>query len=142
MGETPFFMTHAYDARQPSMLDVIHYGEMIQPEEYRIELIRKMIVARQEVKEYMEHNKQIHLDKINQQRKEGQYQIGDLVWLYVQRLSKGLSKKFMLPWQGPYRILEIKNGINFQTSKSRRTEIDATCSYRKIEEIYHTQKTH
>ena len=114
MGETPFFMTHGFDARQPSMLDVVHYGEAIQPEEYRIELIRKMIVTRQEVKEYMEHNKQIHLEKINQQRKEGQYQIGDLVWLYVQRLSKGLSKKFMLPWQGPYRILEIKNGINFR----------------------------
>lgn len=44
---------------------------------------------------------------INQQQKEHQYKIGDLVWLYAKMRKPGRNPKLMIRWHGPFRIIRF-----------------------------------
>ena len=56
------------------------------------------------------------------EQKPSEFQIGDLVWLYVHQKKKGLSLKLMHLWHGPYQIVELTSPVNakLQTMNSRK----------------------
>ena len=52
-----------------------------------------------------------------QQHKNGdverRFNIGNKVWLYIPRAIKGLTKKLLYKWHGPYRVVKTKGPHNY-----------------------------
>ena len=42
------------------------------------------------------------------------FEIGQRVWVYTPKTKKGLSKKFLCNWFGPYRIVEQSSPVHYR----------------------------
>ena len=50
----------------------------------------------------------------DQQAKPTKYKVGQKVWIYTPKTKKGLSKKLLYKWHGPFRIVKQLSPVNFQ----------------------------
>jgi hypothetical protein len=104
-NETPFFLDHAYDAMQPSFLDILSRsvdsdGDRIM--DYKSDLMERMIKAREEVERYNHKIPDKRTQKANERRHDHSFRMGDLVWLYIKRRKPGLSMKMTNPHGGDH----------------------------------------
>jgi hypothetical protein len=51
-----------------------------------------------------------------------QFKVGDFVWYYTPRGTKGLSRKWELRTQGPYRIVRRVNFVNYVIQRSESSK--------------------
>ena len=45
---------------------------------------------------------------------ESQFQVGDIVWLYIPAVKSGLSRKLSSLWRGPYTVLDKATTVNYK----------------------------
>ena len=84
-----------------SILD--HRKSIVEKEELAKNLARENIQrSQQKMKEYYDRNSSQPL-----------FEIGRLVWVYTPKMEKGLSKKLLYNWFGPYRIVEQSLSCSF-----------------------------
>ena len=60
-------------------------------------------VSQQKIKDYYDHKS-----------KTPNFQIGQSVWVYTPKTKKGLSRKLLQNWFGPYRIVEQSSPVHFR----------------------------
>ncbi len=53
-------------------------------------------------------------DYYDQKAKMPTFEIGQRVWVYTPKTKKGLSKKLLHNWFGPYRIVEQLSPVHFR----------------------------
>ena len=64
------------------------------------------------MKEYYDHNASQPL-----------FKIGQSVWVYTPKTKKGLSKKLLYNWFGPYRIVEQSSPVHYQLSAKNNKKV-------------------
>jgi len=74
--------------------------------EYRKRIVKKVELAQNLATENLQRAQQKMKDYYDQKTKEPVFEVGQRVWVYTPRTRKGLSKKLMDNWLGPYRIVE------------------------------------
>ena len=68
----------------------------------------------------LEHHKHLQRsqhkmkDYYDRNVREPVFEVGQRVWIYTPRSKKGLSKKLLRNWLGPYRIIERSSPVHFQ----------------------------
>ena len=53
-------------------------------------------------------------DYDNRRAKEPVFEVVQIVWVYTPRTRKGLFKKLMHNWLGPYRVVEKRSPVSFK----------------------------
>ena len=62
----------------------------------------------------LQRAKQKMKDYYNQRAKETVFEVVQRVWVYTIRTRKGLFRKLMHDWLGPYRVVEKLSPVNFK----------------------------
>ena len=70
-------------------------------------------------------------------RREGKYEIGDLVLLYKPERKVGQAQKLMINWVGPYKIIGRQSDLNYEIEA---IDCDQTKSIRTKREIVHIER--
>ena len=73
------------------------------------QLMRVFRAAREHQLEAQERNCRSY----NRDKTDKPFGLGEKVWLHVPSVRKERSKKFTRPWRGPYRVVEIRGGLNY-----------------------------
>ena len=112
-GVTPFELFHGRSARLP--LDVTCGGTECPADKVfssrELDDIRRRVVDA--ITDAAEKRRQRQV--VNQ----GQYQVGDRVWLYRAVRRRGLSPKLQKPWTGPFEITEVLSPQNYRLKGSK-----------------------
>ena len=82
--------------------------------DYRKRVVQKVELAQNLASENLQRAQQKMKDYYDQKTKEPVFEVGQRVWVYTPRTRKGLSKKLMHNWLGPYRIVEKLSPVHFK----------------------------
>ncbi len=110
-NETPFYLLHGRNPNGPNeLIDSISINNdpITSIIEYKKELETKLNKIIEEVKYYQNIIQQKRERKLNENKIPHAFKLGDYVLLYSYQPAKpGLSKKLLLPWKGPFRIIGL-----------------------------------
>jgi hypothetical protein len=116
VGFSPFFLLYGREARLP--LDVTLLKQCEYPErslrEHMHGLISQLEVFRAVSKGHAEENQAGMKERYDDHAQEVDFQVGDTVWIYIPRLQKGLSRKLLKLWCGPYLLIQRTGPVNFR----------------------------
>jgi hypothetical protein len=123
LQETPFYLQFGRDARLT--VDVVlgrrpEYKQGVH--EYALELSQNLFDVHTRVRDI--------LKSVNERRQEmiekeslPQFSIGDEVLLYDPTTQKGLSRKLVRRWQGPYIIIEKHSDVTYAIMKDGKKQV-------------------
>jgi hypothetical protein len=121
-GETPFYLMYLRDARVPGDKNLSEVESFVDTDKYKAEMVQRMATIQQEVAKW---NDLIRVKRENKAKRDwtiDQFKEGELVWLFSYRKRRGLTRKLMMAWHGPYRILRIVPPMNVELQdRSGRT---------------------
>ncbi|XP_072041155.1 uncharacterized protein [Amphiura filiformis] len=115
VGFSPFFLLYGREARLPidvTLLKECQYPDKTLRDHIHV-LISQLEVFRAVSKSHAEEHQANMKDRYDERSHEVEYQIGDTVWIYIPALQKGLSRKLMKFWSGPYLLVEKTGPVNF-----------------------------
>ena len=102
----PYFLMFGREARLPIDLTFSQPAQSTSTTEYAAQLRTSLNEAYQKVRERV-RMKQNRQKEFYDKRIHGPpHSPGDLVWLHNAIVPRGTNKKFHMPWNGPYRVLE------------------------------------
>ena len=123
--ETPFFLLYGRECRLPIDVKLLPPSDLSTSVlEHRKRIVenieRSQNIARENIQKAQQKMK-MHYDK---RAKKRDFEIGQSVWVYTPKVKKGLSKKLMHLWHGPYRIAEKLSPVHFylRTKDNRRVK--------------------
>jgi hypothetical protein len=122
MHETPFYLNTGRQARvvtdDITSTSVLGHNDV---HAYASELTKRLSDTHHRVREILE--------KVNEARVVNDvkcvlpvYEIGTLVWLFDPTTKKGLSRKLVRRWTGPYTIIEKHSDVNYTIMRENRTQ--------------------
>jgi hypothetical protein len=115
VGFSPFFLLYGREARLPldvTLLKQCQYPEKTLRDHIHV-LISQLETFREISKSQAETNQANTKDRYDVHAQDVEYQVGDTVWVYIPALQKGLSRKLMKFWSGPYLLVQQTGPVNF-----------------------------
>ena len=113
LGESPFFMMYGRDAAlpcDPALLPPREMSALVA--EHRARVVENIEIARRIAAENTQRAQQRMKDLHDRFSEPTKFQLGERVWVYTPRKSRGLSKKLAHNWHGPYRIVEFLSPVH------------------------------
>jgi hypothetical protein len=110
---SPFYLMYGRDPLFP--IDAMLESEETyrSSEEYVSEIIRKINVAKEMVKNKVMQIKQKRDETNSQLNRIQTFNVGEYVMLYNPRTKKGVSSKLSHKWKGPYSIVARTSPVNY-----------------------------
>ena len=115
-GESPFFLLYGREPRLPLDVALLMPDSQLSPSvaEHRARIIENLENAQRIVSsntQLAQLQMKEHYDKTS---RPVQYEIGGKVWVYTPKTKKGLSKKLLHNFHGPYRIVAKLSPVHFR----------------------------
>ena len=116
-GATPFALVFEQECQYP--VDLFFpkpLDEKLSQNEFVEDLDRQFREAHPNTRELLGMNQKRQNDRLLKKVYGQPYAAGDKVWLFCPHKAK--SRKFVLPWEEPYVVLERMNEMNYKIAKS------------------------
>jgi hypothetical protein len=106
--ESPFYLMFARTPKTiEQLLPDMTTKQKITVEERREFIETKFNIIKEEVREIMQRVIQQRLERAKEVRKDHDFEIGDIVWLYNKQVKKGQVRKLAMSWHGPFKIFKF-----------------------------------
>ena len=136
MQETPFYLNAGRQAR--TITDNITASDALGHRDvhaYAVELTQKLTDTHQRVREILE--------KVNEEREIYNdecmlpvHEVGDQVLLFDPTTSKGMSRKLVRRWTGPYTVIQKNSDVNYTIMKKDKTQKVHVERLRKYNDVW------
>ena len=95
---------------------------------YRARLVERLEDLQKLVKERTEKAQQRMKELYDRTAKEVNFEVGQKVWVYTPETRKGLSKKLLHCWHGPFRIVKKMSPVHFRLKTMTNKPVMITMS--------------
>lgn len=123
--ETPFYLLYGRECRLPMDVNFLQPGDVSSSiSEHRQRIVenveRSQNIARENIQKAQQKVK-AHYDRIATDRN---FVVGQKVWVYTPKTKKGLSKKLLHFWHGPFRLIEKKSFCHFMVRNMSNNRVN------------------
>ena len=131
-GESPFYLLYGREPRLPMEVSLLPPGDPASSiAEHRRKIVRNIEVAQQIARDNTARAQQKMKEYYDRSAKVPTFVEGSRVWVYIPKSYKGLSKKLLHNYHGPYRVVERLSPVHFRLR---------TCSNRPVTSIVHANR--
>ncbi|XP_028417823.1 uncharacterized protein LOC114542487 [Dendronephthya gigantea] len=116
-GDSPFYLLYGREPRLPIDVNILPpQTDKLSTSiaEHRARIVSQLEEAQRLAKANTERTQQQMKARYDLKSKPDTYRIGQRVWVFTPKTQKGLSKKLLHCWHGPYRIAEKVSPVNFK----------------------------
>ena len=117
IGDSPFYVLYGREPRLPIDVKYLRLNSDNMSSsvlEHRKRVVEKVEMAQNLARENLQRSQQKMKDYYDRNVREPVFEVGQRVWVYTPRSKKGLSKKLLHNWLGPYRIVEKSSPVHFR----------------------------
>ena len=75
-------------------------------------------------------------DQYDRSARDPKFMLGDRVWVYTPKTQKGLSRKLMHHWHGPFRIVEKCSPVHFKLRTCDNRLVSITVHANRMKPYY------
>jgi hypothetical protein len=97
-----------------------------------------MLESWQVAKEHLAKAASKRIEKLNQQRKQRLFEVGDAVWAFIptakETKAANAQRKLIRPWQGPFRIIEKLGDATYRVVTNRQRKPHQCLHVSKLKE--------
>ena len=125
-GDSPFYLLYGREPRLPVDVSLLPPSQVSNSvREHRARIVQTIEEAHAIARENTQRTQQNMKDRYDRSARDPKFMLGDRVWVYTPKTQKGLSRKLMHHWHGPFRIVEKCSPVHFklQTCDNRLVSI-------------------
>lgn len=131
-GETPFYLLYGREARLPMEVSLLPPGDPISSiSEHRSRIVKSIEIAQTIARENIARAQQKMKEYYDRTAKEPNFPEGSKVWVYIPKSKKGLSKKLLHNYHGPYRVVDKLSPVHYRLR---------TCSNKPVSTTVHANR--
>ena len=131
-GDSPFYLLYGREPRLPPDVSLLPQADFCTSiAEHRSRIVRQLETAHSIAQLNVQRAQQLMEFQYDKTAKDARFQLGQRVWVYTPKTKKGLSKKLLHKWHGPYRICRILSPVHYQLR---------TCDNRLIATTVHANR--
>ena len=115
-GESPFYLLYGREPRLPVDVSLLLSDSNLSPSvaEHRARIVEALENARRIVQSNTQLAQQRMKENYDKTSAPAPFEIGSKVWVYTPMKRKGLSKKLMHNYHGPYRVVAKLSPVHFK----------------------------
>lgn len=120
--ESPFFLLHGREAMVPEAAfetPRVNYGTL---DNYREELVQRLSLAHSIAASALTRASHRRKQRHDKNAGDEGYRVGDRVYLRVETVPSGMSRKLAPKWSGPFRVIEKLSEVTFKIHDVSRGE--------------------
>ena len=117
IGDSPFYFLYGREPRLPVDLKFLPPAADVLPNsvlDHRKRVVQKVELAQNLARENIQRSQQKMKEYYDRNASQPLFEIGQRVWVYTLKTKKGLSKKLLYNWFGPYRIVEQPSPVHYR----------------------------
>ena len=125
-GDAPFYVLYGREPRLPidvKLLPPVADDATASVSEHRKRVVEKVELAQNLARENLQRSQQKMKECYDRNAKQPVFEVGQRVWVYTPRTKKGLSKKLLRHWFGPYRIVEKCSPVHFRLRTEQNKQV-------------------
>lgn len=112
--ETPFYLLYGRECRLPIDVNFLQPANVsTSVNEHRQRIVESVERSQNIARENIQKAQQKMKAQYDKYAKERQFVVGQKVWIYTPKTKKGLSRKLLHLWHGPYRLVEQMSPVHF-----------------------------
>ena len=113
-GDTPFYLLYGRQPRLAPDVSLLPPSQLSSSvEEHRARIVSQLETAQSMTRSNTARTQQLMKLQYDKNSADPQFEIGR-VWIYTPRAKRGLSKKLLSKWNGPFRICRKFSPVHHQ----------------------------
>ena len=106
-------------------------------QEHRARIVQTIEEAHAIARANIQRTQQAMKARYDRSAREPQFAVGDKDWVYTPKTKKGLSRKLMHHWHGPFRIIQKCSPVHFKLRTCDNRLVSITVHANRMKPYYH-----
>ena len=136
-GDSPFYLLYGREPRLPVDVSLLPPSQVSNSvREHRARIVQTIEEAHTIARENIQRTQQNMKDQYDRSARDPKFMLGDRVWVYTPKTLKGLSRKLMHHWHGPFRIVEKCSPVHFKLRTCDNRLVSITVHANRMKPYY------
>ena len=136
-GNSPFYLLYGREPRLPPDVSLLPATQLsASVNEHRARIVSQIETAQSIARSNIARAQQLMKLQYDKNSADAPFEVGQRVWIYTPKVKRGLSKKLLSKWNGPFRICRKLSPVHYQVRTCDNRLVAMTVHANRLKHFY------